>query len=287
MIYPNSPSDFLTEIIFKHRLPDEHLVVAVIPAGTDHYFQYAYAPHPEFDECVRSDAWYFCGCTSRAVPDERARITRKNDELGRCYVIVCDDVGTKIDGKHVLRMLPLPSYALETSRGNYQLGWFLEEPVRPEVANAFYRGLAEAGLTDVGAAKAGQMFRLPGSLHRTGWRAELSGRSHLQPVSWDDMTIHVKPIEVKARNFDLGWEDQYQPGDEKLDLIYAELKRRGLVKRLKSDGWCDIICPGWRGHTNGNQLAGYMVGGGFHCFHSCCEGRGLGDLMVWLFGGRR
>ena len=73
-------------------------------------------------------------------------------------------------------------------------------------------------------------------------------------------------------------------GDEERDPIYCELKRRGLVVRLKSDGWADIICPGWRGHTNGNRLAGYHIGGGFHCFHSHCEGRGWGDLMAWLLG---
>lgn len=270
------PSEFLAGA-FRRLFDGEHVVVAVLPLGTDRFYQYAYAPHPSFDAAVATDAWYFCGSTSRATPDERARITRKNSDLCRTFVIVADDVGTKIDADKVKATLPPPTYALETSAGNFQWGWVLADSVEAAVADAFYRGMKSVELTDVASAKAGQVFRLPTSLHRTGWNAVMSWDGKRVPFS--AMTVRVPLVEAVSR-YD-GWGD-YQPGDEHKDIVYQELLRRGLVRRLKPDGWADIICPGWRSHTNGNPIAGYRIGGGFHCFHSHCAGRGWGDLVCWL-----
>jgi len=277
--YPNVSSWLLAEIF--GILPEgEHVVVGVMPLGTERWFQYAYTPHPDFDAAVVADAWYFCGTTSVAVPDSRARITRKDSDLHRTFVIVADDVGTKIDDSLVASSLPSPSYVLETSRGNFQLGWILEEPVSADIAGAFYRGMKSCGLTDLASAKPGQPFRLPGSKHRTGWSAEIKRWN--SRVSWDEMTRHVPLVEAKKMDgTDVGWGD-YLPGNEQSDVIYQELRRRGLVVRLKPDGWADIICPGWRSHTNGNQIAGYRVGGGFNCFHSHCADRDWSDLVSWL-----
>src|SRR5258708_5120693 len=58
------PREFLAEA-FRDLHDGEHVVVAVIPHGTERWFQYAYAPHLKFDAAVATDAWYFCGSTSR------------------------------------------------------------------------------------------------------------------------------------------------------------------------------------------------------------------------------
>lgn len=265
----------------------EHVVVGAKVREEDPdgggFFQRAYARSDRFDEAVKSGPWYFCGTTTSAEPDPQGRVTRKDHELCRTHVIVADDVGTKVGAGDIGVLLPRPTYVLETSRGNFQYGWVLEEPVSADVAGSFYRGMKECGLTDGGSAKVGQPFRLPGSLHRSGWNASL--RIWRERVSFSDMCRRVPLIEGKARNrfdYDDGWDD-YQPGDEKRDLIYCELRRRGLiVGGISRDGWVNLVCPGWRDHSNGNRIAGYRIGGGFHCFHEHCAGRGWGDLVSWL-----
>ena len=194
------PSEFLAEV-FRGLFDGEHVVVAVLPLGTDRWFQYAYAPHPGFDAAVAADAWYYCPTTSRAVPDERARITRKNSDLCRTFVIVADDIGTKIDAGRVGWMLPPPTYVLETSAGNFQWGWVLAEPVEAAIADAFYRGLKAVGLTDGASAKAGQPFRLPTSKHRTGWNARLSCHPVVRRVAFSELTARVEPLEDRARDW--------------------------------------------------------------------------------------
>jgi len=252
-----------------------------------YFLQRAYAPHPRFDAIVRQSSAYYCPTTTSAVPQPDGRVSRKNVELCRTYVIVADDVGTKVDVGLVWRLLPPPTYVLETSRGNFQYGWVLSEPVSAVIAGNFYRGMKECGLTDGGSAKVGQPFRLPGSLHRSGWNASL--RLWRDRVDWSEMTRCVPLIERRVGRFDYdeGWND-YQPGDERRDLIYQQLKQRGLLRGpVGHDGWVKVICPGWRDHSDGKRIAGYRVASGFdegafHCFHEHCAGRGLGDLMCWL-----
>lgn len=75
-------------------------------------------------------------------------IGRKSEHFSALHVVVCDDVGTKA----VLPENAKPSYLLETSKGNFQAGFFLEPPLSDmAVAKQIFSQMASRGLTDPGA----------------------------------------------------------------------------------------------------------------------------------------
>lgn len=65
---------------------------------------------------------YFCAALLK--PEAKRRL---NENTDRVFVLVIDDVGTKIDRATMDVWFPLePSYRAETSKGNFQYGYFLD-----------------------------------------------------------------------------------------------------------------------------------------------------------------
>jgi len=86
-----------------------------------------------------------------------------------------DDIGTKAEAP------PLePSAIIETSPGNFQYHYFIEPTEDFDTYEAILQACALKGWTDRAALGCNRLFRLPGSLHSTGFHAklpEMSGRT--------------------------------------------------------------------------------------------------------------
>jgi hypothetical protein len=239
--------------------------------------------------------WYF-SLAAHQIPEDGV-LRRGGAYFSSAHVIVLDDVGTKVfPGK-----IPVePHYVLETSPGNFQWGYLIQpEPDRHIVESAL-RALADERMTDKGAVDCVHLFRLPGSLHRTGFQA----RQTLAPdprrrVRVDRLVTRFGDNVVKAYRRNLATSPRPQdyarlpPTSQEISLDEFFRKLIGLelvVRPPNGAGWAEILCPWASEHTTPNgpthALAGrtarYLAGGGvFKCFHEHCAERTFRDLSRW------
>ena len=91
------------------------------------------------------------------------------------YAIMLDDFGDGEGSKTSLDNLTVPPSALvETSPGNHQAIYFLETPNRDfDFYKGTLQGLMDKTGADQGAKGVTRKMRVPGSQHRTGWRARV------------------------------------------------------------------------------------------------------------------
>jgi len=76
------------------------------------------------------------------------------------HALVLDDVGTKVEETNLKDALP--SWRLETSPGNFQVGFILTPPITdPVERERLQEAVAAAGLCDKGALGAARWMRLP------------------------------------------------------------------------------------------------------------------------------
>lgn len=102
------------------------------------------------------------------IPDGSCQYRRKKECFAGLFVVALDDVTTNDDDgpkAHIpfARITLPPSYVLETSAGNYQVGYFLSEPVtNVRRADELFDAVIAAGLSDPGASgPAARLMRLP------------------------------------------------------------------------------------------------------------------------------
>lgn len=95
--------------------------------------------------CLSTDNTYF-NCSS-VYPDETGKVTARKDTTAAFHALVLDDVGTKVD--RTLLAGFTPTYELETSPGNYQVGIKLASPLTdPKKIEYLQKTIATAGLPD-------------------------------------------------------------------------------------------------------------------------------------------
>jgi len=232
----------------------------------------------------RPKAWYVC--ISSAVARDRVR-TRMQD-IRNVYMIVFDDIGTKAAEPPVE-----PSYKLETSRGNYQWGYFLELPYAvtdtagQRYVDAILEAAAKAGFNDPGCRNPTRLVRVPGSLHSSGFIARI--------VDWNPHRLWTLEGLVKALGLDVRKRRLKNRIAETTDLSLAEVvdpvyewlqESGGALGH--NDAWVFVQCPWEAQHTKASGLSatayspeGYgMMGRQFRCFHGHCAGRSLGDFLT-------
>ncbi len=240
------------------------------------------------------DSWHFCTSYTRRV-DGVAK--RRKQDLVSIAVLVLDDVGTKVKERY-LNGMPLPSYKLETSAGNFQWGYILEEP-DPDLGKfeAIMRILAERGMTDGGSIDAAHVFRLPGSIKAGGefvarlthWTPQ--ARFTLDGLAWSAaIDLFVSSIYLR---YQIRQPSELERG-RRDDAIYEWLLGRGMVYGQKNQqGYMLIECPWSSEHTPGaGMTADYLPFGladkngdrYFHCHHNACKARHTPDFLQWCDG---
>lgn len=232
--------------------------------------------------------------------DENGKYRRRKSQFGQTWALMIDDIGTKLPLSAVPREL-VPSLVVESSPGNYQATFFLDQPLQHEalVSDGIRQIIAKLtnGGVDPGMAGVTRVLRLPEGVNgkpnyiRDGqvWRCKVWVWRPDIRTTWDELRQAFGVIErVKVYT---------EPNDgvtlerkRCFGLVKQGLKHLGLIKHATGSGWMDITCPWIEQHTGrantGTAVAppmkanGYM--GGFKCHHGHCEQRNWGDLEEWV-----
>ncbi|WP_230279782.1 DNA-primase RepB domain-containing protein [Croceicoccus sp. Ery15] len=242
--------------------------------------------------CPNNRNNYF-NCASLNATD--GGIAARKDRAAAYHALVLDDVGTKVDRKSLGKIEP--TWELETSPGNFQIGFKISPPMTDAKAvEQLQQRIAAAGMTDKGALGMVRWARLPNGingkpkyrsvddkpfackLHTWNptrcYSAEAIGNL-LAPVSTNTASKAVpsvkSPRQMKGRETSGG---VFTPASE-ANPVLAAFKERGLYKKAIGDGRHEVTCPWVEEHTDSLDTGaayfepsdGYPIGG-FCCQHS-------------------
>ncbi len=207
-----------------------------------------------------------------------------------CHVLVIDDVGTKVDPALITLA---PSYVLQTSPGNYQVAYLLDEPCRgrervERVLSAMVERFA-AG-EDPGMKGVTRYVRLPVGVNTKPKHGNGAGPPAHVLVHWDpELRYSIKEL-VETLELDLS--AVRAPGaaaGSTNAASWAVLAQDAFgapddgVREKGEDGtWFPVTCP-WVSEHTGGEDSGTAVGVwpdriGFKCNHGHCQGRTWGDV---------
>lgn len=232
--------------------------------------------------------------------EEDGRFKRRKAQFAKTWCIMIDDIGTKIP-KPALPKDLIPTLVVESSPGNFQVTYFLEQPESDSayVTDAIRQIIAKltGGGVDPGMAGVTRVLRLPEGVNGKPtsivdgkpWRCKVWVWRPEIRTTWDELAAAFS-LERRYRSF-------VEPNDgvtlerkRCFELIKYALKRLGRIKHATGYGWMDITCPWIDTHTARSntgaavappmQKNGYM--GAFKCHHGHCESKNWGDLESWV-----
>lgn len=235
---------------------------------------------------ARDVAWTYS--ISTVLQAEKLR--RRSADLVNCFVIPCDDVGTKAKEPPIE-----PSYILETSEDNFQWGYFIDPYEVTDGAGQMevddlLLNLAMNGYNDKGCRGAGRLVKLPGARHKSGFITRCVHWAPDNVWSLADLVaaLDLRPLELRAR-YRRARPTGLAIGDV-LDPVYTWLIDRGLVTNTNDRGFAELTeCPFGAGHSKGiltgaaySPLNYGLPGRAFTCFHESCQDRSLVEFMRWV-----
>ena len=239
--------------------------------------------------------FYTALCSNSSLPNEKGRLAMHAAWWAWAYLLMVDDVGTKIEPAKLRDKLPPPTVILETSAGNFQHLWAYASRVNPADHGAALAWLADEGLTDKDAIGVARLCRIPNS---TSYKAlsQFAGRrpafaarvvefhadrlypfAHLVPFREGTAPPRRHriwpPLDVKW----IDWDD-----------VYLWLLNHDMVLRPPdATGWAKISLPvGHRSRPQRQQRHGHRLAGArgdlrrFHCPQ--CRARTREDVVAWI-----
>jgi hypothetical protein len=261
------------------------------------WFGHAWAGDPSLMPPTANN--YFSLATFR--PDESGQYRRQKKQFVALHAVMLDDIGTKIQ---MDRIVLAPSWRIETSPGNYQVGYMLANPLKDSAqADRFMKAIINAGLCDPGAGgPTSRLARLPVAVNgkhqppfpcrMTEWNPETRYTID-EIVAGLELEIH-QPNRTKVKT-------QRQQSDHLQDTdsvtiprpsenpVLAALHSRGLYKMPLGSGKHDMTCPWVNEHTGAiDGGTAYFEPsdtwpiGGFKCQHGHCSHRRTADLLQFL-----
>lgn len=192
-------------------------------------------------------------------PDEEGKYRRQKKHFEALHAVMLDDAGVKVELERIT--LP-PSWKIETSPCNFQIGYIFMEPITdPMEADKLLNSIIEAGLCDPGSSGAcARLCRLPVAINGkhnadgTPWHCQLKEwnperRYSVQGIV-DGLQIELKESRQQRRTgtqrdtqqADPCLYDVYMPTPDENPVITA-LKDSGRYKQPLGDGKHDITCP--------------------------------------------
>jgi hypothetical protein len=237
-------------------------------------------------------------------PDQEGKYRRQKKHFAGLYAVMLDDIGSKVP---LERISVAPSWAIETSAGNFQMGFILEQPITSTIeADHLLDAIISAGLTDPGAnGPCARLGRLPKAINGkylnddgshlscklTEWHPE---RRYSITALVDGLEIELKETSQQQRAYkhsdsiEFDHDDVHIPRPNENPVI-AALKESGRYKQPLGDGKHDISCPWLHEHTHQvDQGTAYFEPsesyplGGFKCMHGHCAHRRVGALHEFL-----
>ena len=234
-------------------------------------------------------------------PDTEGKYRRQKKYFSALHAVMLDDIGGKVP---LDRISLTPSWMIETSKGNYQIGFILEEPIVDSIeADRLLTAIIDAGLTDPGAnGPCSRLGRLPIGINGkhlngdTPWCCQLIDwqpqRRYTMQQIVDGLQIELKEPLQQHRSksqknsalIDLYQNDVHIPRAGE-NPVLAMLKTSARYKQPLGDGKHDITCPWLNEHTDQiDQGTAYFEPsefyplGGFKCLHGHCADRRVSSL---------
>lgn len=293
-----SNTDFMVEIFGPIKDPTRPIIVSFpgnpskVPTG----YWAGKVWDPALPDLPRTNNNYFSLSTFH--PNDQGEYRRKKVQFSACYAIMLDDIGTKIP---MDRLTLPPSWLIETSPGNHQVGYILSEPLQDiRAADKILNAIITAGLCDPGAnGISSRLARLP---FGTNGKADPAFQCQLKTwnpdlrYSTDDL-IHKLELDMSEKTRKTkGNKDNRPQGHEDIFIdcptenpVIAALKSRGLYKSPLDGIKHDITCPWVHEHTDQVDSGTvyyepddiYPIGG-FKCQHGHCADRHIRDLLATL-----
>ena len=294
--------DKFVGVVFDVELAEGEHVYAQISSKAPRGYGRAWG---EFDATVRKvtdrssrpQKAYFCTATLRLTEtDEGPQLRHTRDAFVAYWLVVLDDVGTKVPWERLPETLT-PTYRIETSPGNFQLGLVLKEPIDSyDEAQALIDLFVNAGLTDSGGAMPVKKVRLPAGVHGKHDRDEEDPKHfEVRLAGLDAEQIHDPQTWLDMAGIDADWESERRvdPVSRRRALALSPVllpQQEGHVDELlewqaeagrvvgEGEHFYDVICPFEHLHSDHHgeaRLCGYSpLGHGqlphsrvFHCFH--------------------
>ncbi len=270
---------------FQDMEEDEHIVLQVNKTGYP-------IPEPNYRRLGRTRKDVYVGVSTVYPAEEDPLVlNRRNQNFAGMYMLVIDDVGTKCRHEDLPDMMQTPSAIIETSPGNHQYHYFLDEPIRNlDDATWFIKAMYAAGPWDSGGANAVKLVRPPAGCNTKG-EYDLP---QVRCLEWSPEWVYSVEDLLEAA----GVEDDWEPGErEHKGTERASIAVDGDDEVLQwlSDGgrlvsvngaWAGLTeCPWASGHTGGDVSgAAYMAGDerAFKCHHDACSGQGIDDFLAWV-----
>ena len=234
-------------------------------------------------------------------PDDNGRYRAKKELAVSVHAVMVDDVGTKVSAEQFEKCPP--SWAIETSPGNFQYGYILLDPITDlDVADKLKEKLIDAGLCDSGATGGtARWMRLPVAINGrpkygnpspkcriAQWRPELKYKVE-DLYSAFRLHQHKAASSNNSAPPNLNGPSAQTQLSEDATLVIEALQAKGLYKTALGSGKHDITCPWVNGHTDATDNgAAYFEPnqkyptGGFKCHHSHGSLFHIRDLKEFL-----
>jgi len=244
--------------------------------------------------------------TASITRDAAGALRNKLAHFAGLHVIVLDDVGTKVAIADIPAGMATPTYIIESSAGNYQYGYVLDQPITDrDEAQSLMNLLKhhEPRVTDKGGVMLCKIVRLPEGVNG---KKGPKGRFHVKLVSSDGpyypadvLRKHLLPGQVDPPKktgrimpykplFDMP--DFGLPADEVMMYLYRQ--EMVLADSPTQNEWATIECPWAHDHSDSITTAGYSPLGygegrnahtrGFKCFHDHCSAKTTADFLNWV-----
>lgn len=289
--------NFLGVVFHRKFLEDEHICLYHEKRG--HSFP---SEQKTFSKKLRrsnAPARLYMG-TATVSRDDEGDLRNKKDAFTRYHVLVLDDIGTKVSLDKIPKAFD-PTYVIESSPGNFQYGYVLDEPLEDyEQARALIELVYGGGFSDEGGKLVNKKVRLPDGINGKQQSKDYAFRVKLHdmngplwspqeiletlniPVKWSE--VEADALEVRMRNRKIIGTSPWSPInanhetlDGIIDPVFEWLADNRLVQHF--DGvWATIHCPWKDSHTTGGEVAYYSPLGygdtaenasfrGYKCFH--------------------
>lgn len=222
---------------------------------------------------------------------------RRTETFRAGRALMVDDVGTKVDFATV--DILQPSAIVETSPGNFQWWYFLEEP---ETDGPRFDGLIRAFIAgkllghDPGMSGITRVGRIPGFTNgkpaNKGWKCQLKSLTARRFTSqqlldaWD-----LKIVGRQERREKLPTSEAIER-NRMYAQVFKWLEDRDMLKRDAPDasGWTEMSCPWREDHTRGVDTGAAIrepspendYYGAFRCHHGHCNDKGWAELTDWV-----
>lgn len=239
-------------------------------------------------------------------PNDEGKYRRQKKQFAALYAVMLDDISKKVPEE---RITLEPSWKIETSSGNFQIGFILDEPITdPVKADNLLNSIIEAGLCDPGSSGVcARLGRLPVAIngkHKIAegdhWRCRLKAwnpeyRYSTQKIV-EGLQIELKESSQQHRTRSKKSNQQSDPYQDDVHIPRADenpvitaLKNSGRYKQPLGNGKHDITCPWVHEHTDQvDHGAAYFEPsefyplGGFKCQHGHCADRRVSALYDFL-----